>query len=253
MSAPAGWYDDGSGRQRWWDGAQWTEHYAPIGATASAPTAQTAAAWPSSTAVHSAPASRTPVLGIVGLGAAVLGTILVIIPVVVTVAVGAVLLLAALVVSIIALFAKGTRKWPAIVGVVLSVVGGIIGAIVFAGMLFATYVADTVEDLPTAAPPSTPGAAPSDEPHDDTTGERPSPEQIADGYLELMEGQVGLDEYMTPEFADCAGQYFYDSDLSDELLQKVADGVVITEENAGDELALLESEILAAGAECSAP
>ncbi len=28
MSTPAGWYDDGSGRQRWWDGAQWTEHFA---------------------------------------------------------------------------------------------------------------------------------------------------------------------------------------------------------------------------------
>lgn len=24
----AGWYDDGSGRQRWWDGTAWTEHYA---------------------------------------------------------------------------------------------------------------------------------------------------------------------------------------------------------------------------------
>ena len=28
MSTPAGWYDDGSGRQRWWDGGQWTEHFA---------------------------------------------------------------------------------------------------------------------------------------------------------------------------------------------------------------------------------
>lgn len=28
MSTP-GWYDDGSGRQRWFDGQQWTEHYAP--------------------------------------------------------------------------------------------------------------------------------------------------------------------------------------------------------------------------------
>jgi hypothetical protein len=27
MSAAPGWYDDGSGRQRWWDGTQWTEHY----------------------------------------------------------------------------------------------------------------------------------------------------------------------------------------------------------------------------------
>ncbi len=28
MSMSAGWYDDGSGRQRWWDGAQWTDQYA---------------------------------------------------------------------------------------------------------------------------------------------------------------------------------------------------------------------------------
>ena len=27
MSTAAGWYDDGSGRQRWWDGTQWTDHY----------------------------------------------------------------------------------------------------------------------------------------------------------------------------------------------------------------------------------
>ena len=33
MSAPTtpppGWYDDGQGRQRWYDGTQWTNHYAP--------------------------------------------------------------------------------------------------------------------------------------------------------------------------------------------------------------------------------
>lgn len=27
MSAPAGWYDDGSGRRRWFDGQQWTDRY----------------------------------------------------------------------------------------------------------------------------------------------------------------------------------------------------------------------------------
>lgn len=26
-AAPAGWYDDGSGQLRWWDGQEWTEHY----------------------------------------------------------------------------------------------------------------------------------------------------------------------------------------------------------------------------------
>ncbi len=41
MSVPAGWYDDGSGRLRWWDGAQWTEHFAPAAPAASeAPAAE---------------------------------------------------------------------------------------------------------------------------------------------------------------------------------------------------------------------
>ena len=46
MTTPAGWYDDGSGNRRWWDGLQWTEHVvtgrpAPGGeSTASEPTVQ---------------------------------------------------------------------------------------------------------------------------------------------------------------------------------------------------------------------
>lgn len=38
MSIPAGWYDDGSGRQRWWDGAQWTDQFAPEQFEGGAPT-----------------------------------------------------------------------------------------------------------------------------------------------------------------------------------------------------------------------
>lgn len=37
MSALAGWYDDGSGTQRWWDGEKWTEHVAPQSAVDAAP------------------------------------------------------------------------------------------------------------------------------------------------------------------------------------------------------------------------
>ena len=28
-NAPAGWYDDGGGRRRWWDGSSWSDHYEP--------------------------------------------------------------------------------------------------------------------------------------------------------------------------------------------------------------------------------
>jgi hypothetical protein len=31
MAAPAGWYDDGAGRRRWWDGAQWTDQAHTVG------------------------------------------------------------------------------------------------------------------------------------------------------------------------------------------------------------------------------
>jgi hypothetical protein len=30
MTAAPGYYDDGTGRRRWWDGIQWTEHYEPV-------------------------------------------------------------------------------------------------------------------------------------------------------------------------------------------------------------------------------
>lgn len=30
MAAAAGWYDDGSGRQRWWDGTNWTDRYQEV-------------------------------------------------------------------------------------------------------------------------------------------------------------------------------------------------------------------------------
>jgi hypothetical protein len=34
---PAGWYDDGSGRQRWFDGNQWTDHFTPAAAHTTGP------------------------------------------------------------------------------------------------------------------------------------------------------------------------------------------------------------------------
>lgn len=48
MTTPAGWYDDGSGNRRWWDGTQWTQHVvtAPQPAPAEADTAHAAVSVP---------------------------------------------------------------------------------------------------------------------------------------------------------------------------------------------------------------
>lgn len=151
-NVPAGWYDDGRGQRRYWDGTQWTEHTAPL-ATAGAPTgawttADQAATLPyerqaadpyAATAqyavapgVPGAPGTGEPkklnVLGIVALVLAVIGFILACIPFVQVAA--WVVLPIAFVLSLVALFLEG-RKWPAITGLVVSVLGGIVGALVF--------------------------------------------------------------------------------------------------------------------------
>ncbi|WP_312172113.1 DUF2510 domain-containing protein, partial [Microbacterium sp.] len=59
MTTPAGWYDDGSGRQRWWDGEQWTEHVAPVVETPATETSTPASPAPE-TAASEAPASEVP-------------------------------------------------------------------------------------------------------------------------------------------------------------------------------------------------
>ncbi|BDZ39591.1 DUF2510 domain-containing protein [Microbacterium suwonense] len=139
MSTPAGWYDDGSGRQRWWDGTQWTDNYAPGQAAASAsaqaadPSVQSGSAQPGAQSPaagypqQAAPAPSgprlTPTLGYIGLGLAVLGTILACIPMAITFVIGLLVLLAGFVVSLIAVFKKNTIKWPSITGIVLSIVG----------------------------------------------------------------------------------------------------------------------------------
>ena len=209
MSMPAGWYDDGSGRQRWWDGARWTEHLAPDG-SAAAPSG-------------SAPGSRVaPVLGFVGLGLAVLGTVLACIPV--TFVVGVVVLISAFVVSLVGVFKKNTAKWPSIVGMVLSVIGGVIGTIVTLVIVAAALVGPTIPVTSPDTPSSTATEQPSPSASPAPTGERPSPEEIAAGVeaLAIEGGTTGYEDQ--PGFFPCMGQYFYDSELSDESLRAVAAG-----------------------------
>jgi len=226
MSMPAGWYDDGSGRQRWWDGARWTDDFAPAAAVAS----RRAAA---------------PVLGFVGLALAVVGTILACIPAVF--GVGVVVLLAGFVVSLVGLFRKGAAKWPSIVGMVLSVVGGIVGGIVFVVVLAASLAGPVDPVIPTDTPSSTSSEQPSDSPSTGPTEARPSPSQLSETILADLQ-RSGMHQYDDdPEWVACWGQYVYDSDLSDDALQEY----VQTMDVVGEERELMKTVSTDATVFCS--
>jgi len=175
MSMPAGWYDDGSGRQRWWDGGRWTDDFAPALGAVGEP----------SGSLSLSKGQGAPVLGFVGLGLAVLGTVLACIPAVF--GIGVVVLVAAFVVSFIGLFRKGAAKWPSIVGMILSVVGGVVGAVVVVVPLLASVQGPAVPptDVPTSASPEEPSESPSA----GTSEGRPSPEEIAEGFKALAQAE----------------------------------------------------------------
>jgi len=168
----------------------------------------------------------SPVFGFVGLGLAVLGTILACIPAVF--GVGVVVLLAGFVVSLVGLFRKGAAKWPSIVGMVLSVVGGIVGSIVFVVVLAASLAGPVDPVIPTDTPSSTSSEQPSDSPSIGPTEARPAPGDIGEGLAVLVRaGGISTYDDM-PDFYPCAGQYLYDSDLSNESLQLIAEGQDVT-------------------------
>ncbi|WP_337001956.1 MULTISPECIES: DUF2510 domain-containing protein [unclassified Microbacterium] len=216
MSMPAGWYDDGSGRQRWWDGARWTDHFAPGQAAGPAVPAPGAAV----TGAPLATTPRSPVLGFVGLGLAALGTVLACIPLLF--GIGVAVLLAGFVVSLIGLFMKGAAKWPSIVGLILSVAGGAIGTIVLVVTLLVNAPGLIDSALPTNNPPSAP--AEGSDPPADASGNRPSPAEIGAAAQEINRAN-GLTTYDDmPDFYPCVGQYVYDSELSDDSVELLVAG-----------------------------
>ena len=193
---PAGWYDDGRGQRRYWNGTRWTEYTAPLAipadqaatlpydvsaraaAEAYVDTVQYEVAVAGTTTtsdVADRPTGRakTNVLGIVALVLAAVGFVFACIPVVQIVAFF--LLPIAFVLSIVALFLEG-EKWPAITGLVVSILGGIVGAVVFVIVTLGVIgqvvesgaipeITEQFEEEFTPVPTETdePGAAPIDE------------------------------------------------------------------------------------------
>lgn len=250
MSMPAGWYDDGSGRQRWWDGTSWSEHVA-LGhgvpsAAARPPSAPGAGGYVTGAQGRPSSAERVaPILGYVGLGLAVLGTLLACIPV--TFVFGAVVLIAAFVVSLIGVFKKNAAKWPSIVGMVLSVIGGAIGTVVTLVIVAATLVGPTDSASPTVIPSPSISEEPSSEPSLDE--ERPSADALGVAFLADLQ-RTGITDYDDdPEFISCWGEFVYASQLSDEALREYIDTLTIT----GSEAELMTTVSTNATVSCSTP
>ncbi|MBS3183466.1 PASTA domain-containing protein [Leucobacter manosquensis] len=103
-NTPAGWHDDGSGRQRWWDGTAWTDAYQDEQAQVEP-------------VVPSAP--QRPVVTANGLGIASLVTGGVAFLIGWLPFIGALVALAAIILGVLAL-RKNQRKWMSVVGVSLG-------------------------------------------------------------------------------------------------------------------------------------
>lgn len=165
-NTPAGWYDDGSGRNRWWDGQQWGN----FADEASAPA-------PVTTAAPVSPAEspkKLNVLALVSAIVAVIGFVFACIPG--ALIVGWILLPIAFVLSIVSLFLKGDKKWLGIVGLVLSIVGTIVGVLVFLGVVAASVDEAFSGGETTVTQPTEEGGAEEEAAEEPTAGEQGSRE-----------------------------------------------------------------------------
>lgn len=184
-TAPAGWYDDGTGNgtQRYWDGQNWTDAAQP---EAPQPPLPAAPVDPSvGGAVQPVPpaapvvaaAKQTNVLGIVALAVSILGFVFACIPG--ALIVGWVLLPIAFVLALVALFLKGKGKGLAIAALITVIVGTVVGFVVFFAVVSASFNSalggtDTTVKGPAGSASAAPSQASADTPKVGTR-ENPAP------------------------------------------------------------------------------
>lgn len=113
--APAGWYDDGSTRLRYWNGTGWTDQVAP-----------TAPQQPSAGESRGAPGP----IGLCAAAAAVVGLISVCLPWMAPELAGILLIIAAFVLSGISL-SREAVKWPGYVGLGVALIATVVGVVMF--------------------------------------------------------------------------------------------------------------------------
>lgn len=185
MSTPAGWYDDGQGRQRWWDGTQWTDNYSDERGSRQIPVAPRPATVPQDSSER-----PKPILGYIGLGLAVVGAVLAFFPI--TFAFALVVLFAAFVVGLIGLFKRGAAKWPSITAMVLSPLATVLGFIVVLGIIATGLWGSTGGEATGPGESSQSGTEPT-APAEDEAG--PNEFSIGDGItMELSIETLQLDE-----------------------------------------------------------
>lgn len=145
--APAGWYDDGAGSLRYWDGDSWTEHTSAVATTA---------------APDESPAEvrRSAAYGIGALTSALVGFVLTRLPFEIPALVGVVLLLVGLVIAIIAIVIVG-REWRVVTALVVSIIGlvtSLIGVVIGAVSVIPSMLDEMGRGVPTTGPTAHGGA-----------------------------------------------------------------------------------------------
>ena len=194
MSTPAGWYDDGQGRQRWWDGSQWTDSYQPP-AQPAASTPTSAAPYRAAPAFSTQPAGSPPpgstaknFWGVLALIAGIVGILLA------WITLGGLVGIAGIIFGFVGLAAvkKGmaTNKGMNISGIVLSAVSILLSIIFFIVYIsLGSWLAADDTSAPGVTPPS---SAPETEAPEATTSGNEFP--VGDGYtMEVSISALQLD------------------------------------------------------------